>query len=125
MTKLFILALMIFCHIVDDYYLQGILASMKQKKWWETNAPDPLYKNDYVVALITHGFSWAFMIMLPIAVFYGFNPPLHFWTCFVANAVTHSFIDNLKANKLKINLITDQVLHYVQIIVTYLFIVAL
>ena len=23
---------MCFCHIVDDYYLQGILASMKQKK---------------------------------------------------------------------------------------------
>lgn len=32
MSKIFILALMIFCHIVDDYYLQGILAQMKQKK---------------------------------------------------------------------------------------------
>ena len=40
---------MIFCHIVDDYYLQGWLASAKQKSWWETNAPDELYKNDYKI----------------------------------------------------------------------------
>ena len=39
---------MIFCHIVDDYYLQGKLASMKQKSWWEKNAPDRLYKYDYL-----------------------------------------------------------------------------
>lgn len=29
--KIFILFTMIFCHIVDDYYLQGWLASAKQK----------------------------------------------------------------------------------------------
>ena len=28
-----LLPLMIFCHIVDDYYLQGWLASGKQRKW--------------------------------------------------------------------------------------------
>ena len=28
---------MIFLHIVDDYYLQGVLAKMKQRKWWEDN----------------------------------------------------------------------------------------
>ena len=33
-TILFILIpIMIFCHVVDDYYLQGWLASAKQKKW--------------------------------------------------------------------------------------------
>lgn len=39
MNSIFLLLLMIFCHIVDDYYLQGWLASAKQKKWWEENAP--------------------------------------------------------------------------------------
>ena len=34
MSKIFILLFMIMMHIVDDYYLQGILASMKQKSWW-------------------------------------------------------------------------------------------
>ena len=32
---------MVFLHIVCDYYLQGILAQMKQKSWREKNAPDP------------------------------------------------------------------------------------
>lgn len=38
MTTVWIIALlifMIFAHLVDDYYLQGWLASAKQKKWWE------------------------------------------------------------------------------------------
>ena len=41
MIEIFMLLLMIFLHIVDDYYLQGILASMKQRGWWEKNAPRP------------------------------------------------------------------------------------
>ena len=47
--KILILLAMIFCHIVDDYYSQGILASMKQKEWWKNNAPDSLYKHDYLI----------------------------------------------------------------------------
>lgn len=125
MSKIFVLALMLFCHIVDDYYLQGILAQIKQKKWWNENAPNPLYKHDYIVALITHGFSWSFMVMLPIAMAFGFAPPLSFWICFVINVVVHSFVDDLKANKLKINLVADQILHIVQICVTYLIIIGM
>lgn len=63
-VKLIILVSIIFCHIVDDYYLQGWLASAKQKSWWEKNAPDKLYRYDYIVALFMHSFSWSFMIML-------------------------------------------------------------
>lgn len=36
--KTILLLTMLFCHIVDDYYLQGWLASAKQKSWWEKNA---------------------------------------------------------------------------------------
>lgn len=125
MSKPFILMLMIFCHIVDDYYLQGILASMKQKKWWNENAPNPLYKHDYIIALIIHGFSWTFMVMLPIAMMFSFAPPSPFWICFLVNAAVHSFIDDLKANKLKINLVTDQALHIIQICVTYLILIGM
>ncbi len=49
MNNFFVILLMIFCHIVDDYYLQGILAKMKQKMWWKENAPDNIhYKYDYI-----------------------------------------------------------------------------
>lgn len=125
MNNLFIVLTMIFCHIVDDYYLQGWLASAKQKKWWQENAPQKLYKYDYIVALIMHSMSWSFMIMLPIAMSMLFNIPTMFLIVFICNAIIHGVVDNLKANKLKINLITDQSIHLLQIVITAVIFVCL
>ena len=119
MNWVFILLLMIFCHIVDDYYLQGWLASAKQKSYWEQNAPDEMYKRDYIWALIMHSFSWAFMIMLPIAAFVmRFDLDVVFVTIFVANLVIHAIVDHMKANERIINLWQDQLIHMIQILVT-------
>ncbi len=112
---------MIFCHIVDDYYLQGLLANLKQKQWWQNNAPDKLYKFDWAMALAMHSMSWAFMIMLPILILYSFDPPTHFFIIWVSNAVIHFIVDDLKANRLKINLIEDQCIHLLQVILTAVF----
>lgn len=120
MTKYFIILFMIFMHIVDDFKLQGILASMKQRQWWEENAPNKLYKYDYIWALLTHSFSWSFMIMLPIAIVSHFNIGILFVMVLIANIIIHCIIDDLKANKHKINLIEDQIIHIVQIIVTFM-----
>ena len=116
--------LMIFCHIVDDYYLQGWLASAKQKKWWEENAPNELYKNDYKVALLVHSFSWAFSINLPVlvyALFFQILPTiiLPYFILLVVNMIIHCIVDNLKANKLEINLIADQSIHLCQILISW------
>ena len=119
MHPIFILLSMIFCHIIDDYYLQGWLASAKQKKWWVQNAPNKLYRFDYIMALACHSFSWAFMIMLPIAFVIGGNLGWLF-LAYPINMGIHMFVDDLKANKLKINLITDQLIHFMQIGVTFL-----
>ena len=119
MNILFVLILMIFCHIVDDYYLQGWLASAKQKQWWKDNAPDELYKFDYLWALIMHSFSWSFMIMLPIAFFHNFEVSWVFGALLVCNMVIHAFVDDLKANKRFINLWTDQACHMIQIAYTF------
>lgn len=112
---------MVFFHIVDDFYLQGILASMKQKSWWEKNAPDKKYSRDWLIALIMHGFSWTFMIMLPIAYQIGFGViSIPFCIVFTINLWVHIFVDHLKANCGKINLLQDQLLHLGQIILTYI-----
>lgn len=122
MNNIFIVLLMIFMHIVDDYYLQGWLASAKQKKYWEENAPEKLYRYDYIWALIMHSFSWAFMIMLPIALVKGFDIGILFLIVFVSNLTLHAVVDDAKANKRKINLWTDQIIHLCQIILTaYIF----
>ena len=119
--KLFILFVMIFAHIVDDYYLQGILASLKQKTWWENQKSyKPMYKYDYIVALIMHAFSWSFMISLPI-LYLGFTKWIA--VAIILNTIIHGIVDDLKANKGKINLIMDQSIHIVQIVITWVLLV--
>ena len=112
---------MMFFHIVDDYYLQGILASMKQKQWWkkQSNYSDK-YENDYIVALFMHSFSWAFMIMLPIAIKLKFELDAFFGIMLLINTAIHCIVDDAKANKMKINLIVDQGIHISQIYITYI-----
>lgn len=121
-----ILLSMLFCHIVDDYYLQGWLASAKQKKYWQElpNYTD-MYKYDYIMALIMHSMSWAFMIMLPIAVVNRFDVGIGFFALYAVNVFLHAFVDNAKANWFAFNLVQDQLFHIAQIIVTWLGLVAL
>ena len=115
---------MLFCHIVDDYYLQGWLASAKQRAWWEKNSPSPLYKNDYLMALVEHAFSWTCMIHLPIVVLMvlsGVYANIYlFILLFAINWTLHIITDDAKANKLKINLIQDQLIHISQIVITWI-----
>ena len=111
---------MIFCHIVDDYYLQGWLASSKEKQWWvKQDSFKPMYKYDYIVALGMHSMSWSFMIMLPLLIASKFSLG---WLllAYPINALIHGIVDDLKANKGCINLWTDQSLHMVQILITWL-----
>ena len=120
---IFLLLSMIFCHILDDFCFQGWLASAKQKEWWEKNAPEPLYRFDYICALIMHSVSWSFVITVPLKVY---SMALHFgngWILaimFLVNAAIHAIIDDLKANKKKINLVIDQSLHIIQILITFI-----
>ena len=119
--KSFILFTMIFAHIIDDYYLQGILASLKQKSWWENQKNyKPMYKYKYIIALIMHAFSWSFMVSLPI-LYLGFTK----WIAIaiILNTIIHGIVDDSKANKGKINLIVDQSIHIIQIVITWILMV--
>ena len=120
MKELILLLTMLFCHIVDDYYLQvqGWLASAKQKGWWEENAPEKLYEYDYIWALLVHSFSWTFMVMLPILI--STNNMELYLIVFILNLSLHAITDNLKANVKVINLWHDQIIHMAQILCTFL-----
>lgn len=119
--KIALLIFMIFAHITDDYYLQGWLASAKTKNWWEKNAPNKLYSKDYIMALFCHSLSWSIMIFLPILIYSLYNQiDLNwFYLAIPINLIIHAVIDDLKANKFKINLIIDQSIHFTQIFITY------
>ena len=71
------------------------------------------------MALCCHAFSWSFMIMLPIAIATSWSMGWLF-LAYPINMGIHAFIDDMKANKLKINLIIDQSLHFIQIVLTWL-----
>lgn len=112
---------MILLHIIDDFVLQPIcLSKLKQKSFWESYVKDSeIYKYDYKVALIIHGLSWSIMIHIP----FMFLPMYEWWILWsvMTNAIFHAWIDNEKANKLSINLLTDQIIHLFQIMTIFVF----
>ena len=120
--KIALLIFMIFAHITDDYYLQGWLASAKTKNWWKKNAPDKLYSKDYIIALFCHSLSWSIMVFLQILIYSLYNQIDLDWFYLVLpiNLIIHAIIDDLKANKFKINLIIDQSIHFIQIFITWI-----
>lgn len=126
MIKILILFIMFFLHVIDDFYMQGIFAQMKQKQWWRENASWDIYgkyDKDYLMALFEHAFSWSFTITIPwlVIAFITKNPVciVLLIIFYIINTVIHGIIDNEKANKLSINLIQDQALHFIQIILTW------
>lgn len=115
-----IVLFMILFHIIDDFVLQPIsLSNLKQKKWWEKQEGySDKYKDDYKVALAIHSISWSIMIHVPLVIMFPSLGQLALLISFIVNAVIHYFIDDLKANKLKINLFEDQMVHFCQICTT-------
>jgi hypothetical protein len=65
-----------------------------------------------------HSFSWAFMIMLPVAFTMSFQINVLFIVVFIANMIVHAMTDNEKANRFTINLWIDQIVHLSQIAMT-------
>lgn len=122
---IYIFFLMILCHIIDDFVLQPIcLSKLKQKSYWESLITSHnIYNYDYLCALIIHALSWSIMIMLPWIIFNVQINPMSFICIILINAIIHAIVDNEKANNLKINLIQDQTIHFLQILITFIYLV--
>lgn len=122
-----ILLLMVFCHLIDDFVLQDKFTYLKQKSWWEKTCRGEglsieKYGKDYVMALFEHSLEWSIAIILPII----FILDVSGWVLLcsvVINTIIHYIVDNAKANQLRLNLIQDQLIHFIQIIVSWLIIV--
>ena len=116
---IYVFLIMILLHIIDDFVLQPIcLSKLKQKTFWEPYVKDnEKYKFDYKVALVIHALSWAIMINLPL-MFIVSNEILVLISVII-NATIHAYIDDEKANKLNITLLEDQLIHLIQIGVTW------
>lgn len=126
MWSIKVLLLMFLFDIIDDFVLQPIcLSKLKQKRYWieeckKYNLNISKYDTDYITALIMHGLSWSIMIHVPLMFLGGIRDDFFLLLSVLFNAVIHAFIDDLKANKLKINLDVDQCLHGLQIVITWI-----
>ena len=129
-----ILVIMLFCHTFYDFHLQGILAQMKQKEWWQKQfvkeeLSNTKYRSDYKMALAVHSFEWAFCIQLPLLVnvynrcgdfgWFDVRSSLMFISMLVMNGCFHYLIDDMKANDKTMSLVGDQMVHAVQVVITW------
>ena len=118
---------MFFCHLIDDFVLQDKFTYLKQKSWWEKTCRDEglsieKYGKDYAIALFEHSLEWSIAIILPII----FILDVSGWILLcsvVINTIIHYIVDNAKANQLRLNLIQDQLIHFIQIIISWLIMV--
>ena len=111
-------------HIFVDFHLQGLLADLKQQRWWLDNVFSKgfshRYDKDYLAALIIHGLEWSIFVHIPFLIMVYLHYPeisVILLGSVLLHAILHAFIDDLKCNRLKLSLIQDQLLHFGQIIV--------
>lgn len=113
MTWYLLLTLMLLMHIIEDFHVQGRMADMKQRSFWEPYGE--MYGNDHKVVLLLHGFEWAVFVSIPLFLFADVH-----WSYFavmVSMAVCHAMIDDAKCNGRTLNLVEDQTAHVMQVIV--------
>lgn len=128
----FTLFIMLFVHVLVDFTLQGVLSQFKCQSYWEDKYSDEEYKlryrNDHKISLWCHSISWSAAIIITIMGFIYksvFSYMAEDMTTlivivFILNTIIHYCVDDLKANKHKINLVVDQLIHFAQIIITWL-----
>lgn len=131
MIGLIVLLAMYFLHVIEDFHVQGLLGQLKQKKTWVEyckNEPESFqrYRNDYKVCLLLHAFEWSCFIMAPMFVLmlgyykaWTFSIIIPLFMTLGLNIRLHYDIDDMKCNRMEISLVTDQIIHAIQIFVTW------
>lgn len=86
---------LIFCHLMGDFVLQiDYIAQSKGNNWYHLFVHCGLYILPFYVAF---GYSWHLLVIF----------------------TTHFIVDMLKARYKKINYLTDQVLHYLTMLIYF------
>ena len=112
---IFVFWVCVVLHLIADFNLQGILADMKQIRWWRSKTANEKYKHDWIAALMCHSFMWSILTFCPLI----FLTNGYVFSCIIIfNAGIHACIDVMKANLGWINLTEDQIFHLMQIMVT-------
>lgn len=128
-------------HLLADYALQGCLSDLKQKRWWAAQMRQlyesfdkkyqtyelkwkiqQKYKYDYMAGLFCHALMWTLVTFFPLM---WFCSPWAFTCAVLANTLVHFVVDHMKANVYRLNLVQDQLIHFIQVVATVLITFAL
>lgn len=117
-----LILLTILAHLVADFTLQGWFCNGKQERWWKEECKKYgvgfyKYRNDYLMSLFLHSLYWSIAIIIPAMFIYDLPNEMMANLVFF-NTVIHLITDDLKANRMVLNLIQDQFWHFIQIAVT-------
>ena len=115
-----VLGIMFLVHFFADFNLQigASLDKLKQLRWWKSQVPDVMwrrYRHDYKIGMLCHAMYWSLAVCLPLAIRGG----KAYLCAAVVNGIVHYVVDDLKANRLAINLVQDQLAHAVQVTITW------
>lgn len=123
--KVLLLFSMFWFHVLDEFYMQGILARLKCKRWWVENTKE-MYHNDWSMALMIHALMWSITLHIPVVTYLYFTNSLDSMYGFIVGTIAinqfiHLVVDDMKCNKYVLNLTQEQLLHIIQIVCTYIF----
>ena len=123
-------------HLIADYFLQGCLSDLKQKRWWNGQMKQlyesfdqkyqtyelkwkiqQKYKYDYMAGLLCHAGMWAIVSFFPLM---WYCRPWLFTVLLLVNILVHFVVDHMKANTHRLNLMQDQLIHLAQVVTTVL-----
>jgi hypothetical protein len=121
-----LILLTILAHLVADFTLQGWFCKGKQELRWIAECKKhgvdfSKYRYDYIVALILHSLYWSIAILIPAMFMYNLPNKMIVLLMFF-NTFLHFMTDDLKANRMVLNLVQDQISHFIQIAVTLIII---
>ena len=102
---------------------------MKQRSWWWEQCRKTVwgtfeeqfrkYRHDHVAACVCHSLLWTLVTFSPILFLDGRVGNAFAAVCVALNTAFHAVVDDLKANRFRLNLVTDQALHAMQILATW------
>lgn len=129
--KLYLIVLLL--HFISDFTLQGNLGNLKWKTWWmdecnrmekekklewgSAGATFHKYRFDYICGMVCHCLYWTIFTFSPII--WNMTSTLQIALLVILNAGFHYWVDDMKANKWRLNLCQDQLFHLVQITATF------
>ena len=124
MLKSYIFIFMLFAHCIGDYILQkDFISKAKRKSFWLNIKDEKVDTFAYLSILCVHAFIWSFCIHLPLILFLP-QSNIIVVSIFI-NFLIHGIIDDLKANRNKISMTIDQLIHVLQIVITYILFIVL